>query len=284
MAFNPLKRLFGVGAKKPQAPVYAPEPEEEYVHRIEKKSPANAKARKAARPARPGKAPRRTYWGESPYTKKPSLARENMALLEKAIRKSPGRFKTDKFTLLEIADRFLQSEIGMPRPPLLRAHHIFNMFVRKSGRTRSGVTGACLEWRGAYRAGAPAITTVNAIHGHRLVVDARKYIVENPVKGKRRNFRSKPYNLCGNESCVNPRHIEMRGLPRELKSGENHARAKYPDKLIRKMAKEYNAGATAKELAKKYGMIFTYVEQIMRKEKRTEATEGMTIRGRFGSR
>lgn len=217
----------------------------------------------------------------SPYTKNPGLQRINIALIAKYIRKNPGKFKTDKFTLLEIADRVLAQEIDMPRPAKLKAHMIFQMLLKPGSRIRKGVSTPCLEWRGAVRSGAPVLTTVNSMSGKRLIVDARKYILENPAKGKRRNFRSNPHSLCGNDLCVNPRHIEMRGMPHELKSGENHARAKYPDKLIRKMAHEYNAGATAKELAKKYRMVFTYVEQIMRKERRTEATEGMTIRGRF---
>ncbi len=218
----------------------------------------------------------------SPYTLKPGLQRVNIELMQKLIRKAPGKYKTDKLTLLEIADRILQKEIGMPRPAKLRAHTVFDMFVKVGSRVRPGVKTACHDWQGATKGGAPALTTVNAIHGHRLVVDARKYVVENPPNGKRRNFRSKPFNLCGNGMCVNPRHIEMRGMPQEMKSGENHARAKYSDKLVRKVAVEYNKGATAKQLAKKYGMSLTYVEQVMRKERRTKATDGITIRGRFG--
>jgi hypothetical protein len=245
---------------------------------------ANASAEKkrawSRRPA--SKNPRFFRSDSSPYTLKPGLQRVNIELIEKIIRKSPQKYRTDKLTLLEIADRILQKEIGMPRPAKLKAYMMFGMFVKNSGRVRSGVNTVCHDWQGATKAGSPVLTTVNAIHGHRLVVDARKYIVENPIKGKRRNFRSRPHNLCGNVLCVNPRHIEMRGLPQEMKSGENHARAKYTDKLVRKVALEYNRGATAKQLAKKYGMSLTYVEQVMRKERRTLATDGLTIRGRFG--
>jgi hypothetical protein len=220
----------------------------------------------------------------SPYTVQPALQRVNIERIEKIIRKNPSRYRTDKLTLLEIADRILEKEIQMPRPGKLRAHMIFEMFIKVSSRIRASVSSPCHEWQGAARGGAPVLTTVNSIHGHRLVVDARKYILENPAAGKRRNFRSNPYSVCGNDLCVNPRHIEMRGMPQELKSGENHARAKFTDKEVRSMVKQYNAGATAKVVAKKFGAALTYVEQVMRKERRTEATEGMTIRGRFGER
>lgn len=279
MAFNPLKRIFGR-----KDPVKLP-PETEYIPAAfeDKRAEKPARSTRAKKNGRTGGKSRRFLRRDaSPYTLKPSLARENMARLEREIRKSPGKYRTDRLTLLEVADRILENEIGMPRPPQLRAHHIFDMFVRKSSRPRQGVSGFCLEWRGSYKAAGPVVTTVNSIHGHRLVVDARKYVLENPAKGKRRNFRSSPHNLCGNARCVNPRHIEMRGLPHELKSGENHGRAKFTDKDIVKLVKEYNAGATAKQLAKKYKMSLSYVEQVMRKERRTEATEGMTIRGRFG--
>jgi hypothetical protein len=276
VAFNPLKRIFFRSeAKKPQPPVSAPESRETRLEIARDKSPSR---RRISEPGR-----RFNRSDASPYTVRPALARENMERLEKSIRKSPARYRTDRLTLLEIADLILQKEIAAPRPPQLRAHHVFAMFLKKSGRQRSGVSGVCHEWQGAFKAGAPAITTVNAIHGHRLVVDARKYILENPVTGKRRNFRSKPHSTCGNHRCVNPRHIEMRGLPRELKSGENHARAKYSDKVLQKLVREYNKGFTAKQLAKRYGMSITYVEQVMRKERRTKATQGMKIRGRFGS-
>ena len=279
MAFNPLKRIFG--RKDPVKPPPEPAAAEEYIPAAFEHKERRAKSKRAAGAGGKRKS-RVSRRDASPYTAKPSLARENMARLEREIRKSPGKYRTDRLTLLEVADRILQNEIGMPRPPQLRAHHVFDMFLRKSSRSRAGVSGFCMEWQGSYKASAPVVTTVNSIHGHRLVVDARKYVLENPVKGKRRNFRSNAYNRCGNPRCVNPRHIEMRGLPRELKSGENHGRAKFTDKDIVKLVKEYNAGATAKQLAKKYKMSLSYVEQVMRKERRTEATEGMTIRGRFG--
>lgn len=284
MAFERLKKLFNVKPEtKTSLPVrYSEEPQE----REEDRRPA----RREKAPARPVKrAARKAVKGmkrksASPYINKPSLEKENIAIMERVLQKTPEKYRTDKHTLMEIADLILQKEIGMPRPPGLRAHDMFAMFIRKSGRIRSGVSTACHEWRGSYKGGAPVLTTLNSIHGHRLLVDARKYVLENPPKGKRRNFRTKPENICGNPQCVNPKHVEMRGLDPEMRRGENHGRAKYSDKEIKRWVREYNAGATAKELAKKYKVIFTYIEQIMRKEKRTEATEGMTIRGRFGSR
>jgi len=204
-------------------------------------------------------------------------------MLEQYIRRNATKLGTDKYTLTEIANRVLDSLVQMPRPERLRAHMLFGFFTKRTNRLRAGQKTPCIEWQGAMRRGVPVLTTVAAQAGERHLVDARKYILENPAKGPRRNFRSKPFSLCGNSRCVNPRHIEMRGLAREEKSGENHARAKFSDALLRKVAREYNAGATAKELSKKYDIVLAYVEQIMRKEKRTEATEGMTIRGRFRS-
>jgi len=231
--------------------------------------------------SRRNKGPRKNRSDRSPYTKKPSLAREALATLEDSIRRQPQAYRTDRLTLLEVADQIFQKEIELPRPVTLRAHHIFAMFTKKAGRVRSGVASACIEWRGAFKGQIPVITTVNSQAMKRIVVDARKYILENPPNGARRNFRSNPHALCGNARCVNPRHIEMRGLPQEMKSGENHARALFSDKQLQKLVREYNAGATAKEIAKKYKMSLGYVELVMRKKIRTEATKGMKIRGRF---
>lgn len=291
MAFDRLKRLFGGDAKKKQNPSpvrYDEEPAEREVaqqkttHRGSKQS-GRTKRRPLVK-VKGGKGRKFVRRDASPYAIRPGLEKENIKLIEKAIRKAPQSYRTDKFTLLEIADQVLEKEIGMPRPASLKAYMIFKMFTRDGGRVRSGVKTVCHEWRGAVKAGAPVLTTVNSIHGHRLQVDARKYILENPPLGKRRNFRTTPANLCGNPLCVNPKHIEMQGLDPALKTGENHGRAIYSDKDIQRWVKEYNAGATAKELSKKYKVVVTYIEQIMRKEKRTQATEGMTIRGRFGSR
>lgn len=238
--------------------------------------------------ARPGKRIRKrsalqkaSRRDRSPYSKTPGLTKVVMGQLDAIIRKNVNIYKTDKLTLLEIADKVLENKIHAPRPTTLRAHHIFAMFTKKSTRLRSGVATACIEWQGAFRGGIPVVTTVNAQAGKRIITDARTYILQNPPSGERRNFRSKPHNTCGNASCVNTRHIELRGMERELKSGENHGRAKYTNKDIVKLVKEYNAGATAKVLAKKWGMSLTYVEQVMRKERRTEVTHSMKIRGRF---
>lgn len=297
MAFDRLKRLFGGDAnKKKPAPLpvrYDDEPAEK-APAVQKKSARRAAKKPARKPhrsyvkvqggSRTGKARKLVRSDASPYTIRPGLEKENIQLMEKLIRKSPDSYRTDKLTLMEIADRILEKEIQMPRPPGLRAHAVFEMFTRDGNRVRSGVKTVCHEWRGAVKGGIPVLTTVNAIHGHRLQVDARKYILENPPEGKRRNFRTTPANLCNNPLCVNPKHIEMQGKDPALITGENHGRAKFSDKDIQRWVREYNAGATAKELSKKYDVVMTYVEQIMRKEKRTEATEGMTIRGRFGSR
>lgn len=288
MAFDRLKRLFGGDAAKkkntPQPVGYDNEPaEKETVARRSHERDTSKSRRNKSRPLVKvqGRLVRRDA---SPYALKPGLEKENIKLIEKAIRKSPGNYRTDKYTLLEIADKVLEKEIGMPRPGTLKAYMVFKMFTRDGSRVRSGVKTVCHEWRGAVKGGVPVLTTVNSIHGHRLQVDARKYILENPPLGKRRNFRTTPANLCNNPLCVNPKHIEMQGLDPALKTGENHGRAIYSDKEIQRWVREYNAGATAKELSKKYKVIVTYIEQIMRKEKRTQATEGMTIRGRFGSR
>jgi hypothetical protein len=220
----------------------------------------------------------------SPYSAKPSLQKVNIDIIAGFLRRYPQKFSTAKLTLLEVADRILAREVQMPRPARLKAHMVFEMLARPSGRVRAGVTGACLEWRGAYKGGFPIVTTVNAQQGNRLNVDARKYILENPARGKRRNFRTIPQNICGNEKCVNPRHIRMVPINPDSHQGENHPRSKFTDKQVVKMVKEYNAGSTAREIARKYDIQLTYVEQIMRKEKRTEATEGLKIRGRFGFR
>ena len=297
MAFDRIKRLFGGDAAKKKP---TPQPVR-YDDEGEEKAPAAKKEVARRGTKRPARGPRRSYVkvqggsrdgkaralvrsDASPYTIRPGLEKENIQLIEKLIRKSPASYRTDKLTLMEIADRVLEKEIQMPRPPNLRAHTIFEMFTRDGGRVRSNVKTVCHEWKGAVKGGIPILTTVNAIHGHRLQVDARKYILENPPQGKRRNFRTTAHNLCGNPLCVNPKHIEMQGKDPALIKGENHGRAKFSDKEIQRWVREYNAGATAKEISKKYKVVMTYVEQIMRKEKRSEATEGMTIRGRFGSR
>ncbi len=248
--------------------------------------------RPAGRPARPvGQGPSRrrrlaprSRNDRSPYTARPSLQKVNIDIIAAFLRRYPLKFSTAKLTLLEIADKVLQNEVQMPRPAKLKAFMVFEMLTRSGGKARAGVTGPCTEWRGAYKGGYPVVTTVNSQRGHRLQVDARKYILENPPRGRRRNFRTIPQNLCGNSKCVNPPHILMVPLNPDSHQGENHPRSKFTDKDIVKMVKEYNAGSTAREIAKKYDIQLTYVEQIMRKEKRTEATEGMKIRGRFGFR
>lgn len=240
-----------------------------------------ARPRVASKAARPGA--RRGYLGDrSPYSASPSLQNTVISQLEKLIRKQPQAQRTDKYTLMEIVDRLLEKQIGYPRPLKLRSHMVFDMFVKSAPRIRNGVKSACREWQGAFKGGVPVLTTTNAIEGKRLLVDARKYILQNPAKGKRRNFRTIPHNLCNNPACVNPQHI-VTVLKNPLSHvGENHPRAKYSDQVIRKVVAEYNKGATAKQLAKKWGMSLTYVEQVMRKERREEATEGLKIRGRFG--
>lgn len=218
----------------------------------------------------------------SPYTVKPALQNAVIDQIEHLIRKHPLAQRTDKYTLLEIVNRLLQKYIRLPRPEKVRSHLIFAMFVKPSSRVRPGLRAPCHEWQGAFERGLPVLTTTNSIAGTRLKVDARKYIIENPAQGKRRNFRTIPHNMCNNPACVNPRHIVMLRKNPDSHVGENHPRAKYTDKDIKKLVREYNAGATAKVLAKKWGMSLTYVEQVMRKERREEATQGMTIRGRFG--
>lgn len=296
MAFDRLRRLFGGNAvEKKQTPLpvrYENEPVGK-----EHSTKATGSGHSGRSPRKPSRSYVKVRGGSassknrklvrsdsSPYTIQPKLEKENILLMAKIIAKSPDSYRTDKLTLMEIADRILQKEIGMPRPPGLRAHAMFEMFTRTAGRIRATVKTACHEWWGAVKGGVPVLTTVNAIHGHRIQVDARKYIVENPAVGKRRNFRTTPHNICGNELCVNPKHIKMVGKDPALITGENHGRAKFTDKEIGRWVKEYNSGATSKEIGKKYHVAYTYVEQIMRKEKRTEATAGMTIRGRFGSR
>lgn len=246
--------------------------------------PAGRSAKKSQVSGKRRRSAPRTRSDLSPYSARPSLQKVNIDAIAGFLRRFPQKFSTAKLTLLEIADRILDKEIKMPRPAKLKAHMVFDMLTRASGRVRAGVTGACLEWRGAYKGGLPIVTTVNAQQGHRLNVDARKYILENPARGKRRNFRTIPHSLCGNEKCVNPRHIRMVPSNPDSHQGENHPRSKFTDKQVVKMVKEYNAGSTAREIAKKYDIQLTYVEQIMRKEKRTEATEGLKIRGRFGFR
>lgn len=285
MAFERFKKIFKGKAGSPKPDGHAPS----RVESDEQKAPAakSQKRKKQVVSRRMLRAPgsrRLVRSDSSPYTIKPGLQKETMARLTQIIHKNAGRLKTDRFTLLEIADQILSKEIGLPRPQLLRAHHVFAMFLKVVKRAKSAAPGACHEWQGAYKGGAPVVTTVNAQRGHRLQVDARKYVLENPVRGKRRNFRSIPENSCGNDRCVNPRHIRMVPSNPLSHQGENHPRSKFTDKDVVRMVKEYNAGATAREIAKKWKIQMTYVEQIMRKEKRTEATEGMTIRGRFGSR
>lgn len=247
--------------------------------------PAGRPARtKGASGAKRRRSAPRTRNDRSPYTTRPSLQKVNIDIIAAFLRRFPQKFSTARLTLLEIADKVLEKEVQMPRPAKLKAHMVFEMLTRSGGRARAGVTGACTEWRGAYKGGYPVVTTVNAQQGHRLNVDARKYILENPPRGRRRNFRTIPQNLCGNDKCVNARHIRMVPLNPDSHQGENHPRSKFTDKDVVRMVKEYNAGSTAREIAKKYDIQLTYVEQIMRKEKRTEATEGLRIRGRFGFR
>ncbi len=247
-------------------------------------------ARRTPKPAAFGKArarkrnAHRVRTDLSPYSARPALQKVNIEKIAVFLRRFPEKFSTARYTLLEIADRILEKEVQMPRPAKLKAHMVFMMLVKKPSRIRAGVTGACFEWQGAFRGGYPTVTTVNAQRGDRLNVDARKYIMENPAQGKRRNFRTIPQNACKNDKCVNPRHVRMVPLNPDSHQGENHPRSKFTDRQVVKMVNEYNSGSTAKEIAHKYDIQLTYVEQIMRKEKRTEATQGMKIRGRFGTR
>lgn len=268
MAFERLKRIFG-GSKQPKT---APE------------TAGPAPRAPAAEKARRRRAPRINRRSDSPYVLRPSLQKEAIEAVRAEIRRSPQRYRTDKFTLLEIAEKILHTQLQLPRPAQLRAHHVFFMFTRTEGRQRKGVTGACFVWKGAVKGGAPTVTTLNAQEGRRLQVDARTYIIENPPKGRRRRLRTIPENSCGNPLCVNARHVRM--VPKNPLShqGQNHPRSKFTDQVIVRMVRDYNAGMTSREVGDKYGMHWTYVEQIMRKEKRTEATAGLKIRGRFGSR
>ncbi|MFZ5631064.1 MAG: hypothetical protein ACOY5B_18155 [Spirochaetota bacterium] len=272
MAFDRLKRIFG-GSKPPKTPSDTAHP----ATRNPVAAPAPGKTKRR-------RAPRTGRRSASPYVVRPSLQKEAIEAVRKEIYKAPQRYRTDKLTLLEIAEKILQARLALPRPAQLRAHHIFFMFTRAEGRQRKGVTGACLVWKGAVRGGAPTVTTLNAQERRRMQVDARVYIIENPPKGRRRRLRTIPENLCGNPLCVNVRHVRM--VPKNPLShqGQNHPRSKFTDQVIVRMVRDYNAGMTSREVGDKYGMHWTYVEQIMRKEKRTEATEGLTIRGRFGSR
>lgn len=221
---------------------------------------------------------------DSPYVLRPSLQKEAIEAVRAEIRKSPRHYRTDQWTLLEIAEKILHTQLELPRPAQLRAHHVFFMFTRAGGRQRKGVTGACLLWQGSVKGGSPTVTTLNAQQKRRMQIDARTYIIEHPPRGPRRRLRTIPTNLCDNPLCVNVRHISM--VPKNPLShqGQNHPRSKFTDKDIVRMVRDYNGGMTSREVGDKYGMHWTYVEQIMRKEKRTDATEGLHIRGRFGAR
>ena len=275
MAFDRLKKIFG-GSKPPNPENVAGVQNAEAGQR----QPARSASPRKRRAKAAGSASR---WA-SPYSRQPGLQKEAIEAVRTELRKNPQAYRTDKLTLLEIAEKILGGKLGLPRPARLRAHHIFFMFTRPEGRQRAGVTGACLVWKGAVKGGAPTVTTVNSQERRRLQVDARTYIIENPPKGRRRRLRTIPENLCGNPLCVNVRHVRM--VPKNPLShqGQNHPRSKFTDQLIVRMVRDYNAGMTSREVGDKYGMHWTYVEQIMRKEKRTEATEGLTIRGRFGAR
>lgn len=218
----------------------------------------------------------------APYMKEPRLETQVIADLSKKIREKPKKFRTDRATLFEIADSVLSQELKMPRPQKLKAHDVFTMFwtVRKPSKKTQG--SPCHEWQGSVLKGAPVLTTLQSQAKRHVLVDARKYIVENPAAGKRRNFRTVPENMCGNPFCVNTKHIRMVRKNPLSHQGENHPRAKFSDSEIRRMVKEYNAGKSAKEVAEKWGIHTTYVNQIMEKKKRTEATQGLKIRGRFG--
>ncbi|HRP70759.1 MAG TPA: hypothetical protein PLY93_14635 [Turneriella sp.] len=268
---NPFKRIFkrNENITDSIAPQTAVESASQSAHTVLDKRKNNVQRKK------------RIYKSSSPYIFDKALAARVEKQLVDELQKNVAQYRTDKWSLLEIADQILKDKIGIQRPPQLRAHRIFDAFVRIKKSRSTLVKGDCHEWRGTVKNSEPVITTLNSQSNKRIVVDTRKYILENPRQGKRRNFRSKPFNVCGNTLCVNPQHIEMRGKERAEKAGENHPRAKYPDSFFRKIAKEYNAGATAKELGEKYNIGYTYIEAVMRKEKRIDATEGMTIRGRF---
>jgi hypothetical protein len=272
MAFDRLKRIFG-GSKLPKSAPETAQP-------VPRASAVAATAEKSKR----RRSPRLKRRSDSPYVLRPSLQKEAIEAVRAEIRSSPQRYRTDKFTLPEIAEKILHTQLQLPRPAQLRAHHIYFMFTRPERRQRKGVTGNCLVWQGAVKGGAPTVTTVNAQARRRLQVDARTYIIENPPKGPRRRLRTVPQNVCGNPLCVNVRHVRM--VPKNPLShqGQNHPRSKFTDQVIVRMVRDYNAGMTSREVGDKYGIHPTYVEQIMRKEKRTEATKGLKIRGRFGSR
>ncbi|HMY10933.1 MAG TPA: hypothetical protein PKC74_04890, partial [Turneriella sp.] len=159
MAFERLKRIFG-GSKQPKT---APE------------TAGPAPRAPAAEKARRRRAPRINRRSDSPYVLRPSLQKEAIEAVRAEIRRSPQRYRTDKFTLLEIAEKILHTQLQLPRPAQLRAHHVFFMFTRTEGRQRKGVTGACFVWKGAVKGGAPTVTTLNAQEGRRLQVDARTY-------------------------------------------------------------------------------------------------------------
>lgn len=266
MAFERFKRIFrGKTTKKlaqPRIPQAAPAP-----------------AQKSS--ARQKKIPKKRHYWYSPYTGNSALQKQAMQTIRDEIRKSPESYRTDKFLLLEIADQILEKKLQLPRPPQLRAHDIFFMFTEE--KQRKGVSGTCLVWQGATKSQVPILTTFNAQEQKKLNVDARVYIIENPPRGARRRLRSIPQNTCGNPLCVNSRHIRMVPKNPQSHQGENHPRAKFSDQVIRKMVLDYNAGMTSREVAEKYGIHWTYVEQIMRKEKRTAATQGLKIRGRFSA-
>jgi hypothetical protein len=274
MVFDRFRRIFG--GKNPPKPA---------LHSDSQAAAPRATAEPEGKTGRRRRGPQqRRRRSASPYANQPGLQKEAVESVRAEIRRAPHQYRTDKFTLLEIAEKILRAKLGLPRPPQLRAHHIFFMFTRPENRQRKGVTGACLVWKGAVKGGAPTVTTVNSQQRRRLQVDARTYIIENPPKGRRRRLRTIPQNICGNPLCVNVRHIRMVLKNPLSHQGENHPRSKFTDQMIVRMVRDYNAGMTSREVGEKYGMHWIYVEQIMRKEKRTEATEGLTIRGRFGSR
>ncbi len=275
MAFERLRSIFGGGK---------PASRDSGAESAKSETPQRTTAKSVARAERKGRPVRSFSRWASPYTRQPGLQKEAIEAVRAELRKNPQAYRTDKLTLLEIAEKILHGKLRLPRPATLRAHHIFFMLTRPENRKRKGVTGACLVWQGSVKGGAPTVTTLNSQQGRRLQVDARRYIIENPPKGRRRSLRTIPENLCGNPLCVNVRHIRM--VPKNPLShqGQNHPRSKFTDQVIVRMVRDYNAGMTSREVGKKYGMHWTYVEQIMRKEKRTEATAGLTIRGRFGSR
>lgn len=243
----------------------------------ERAHPKKASAQKDDKPKK--RALRRP---RAPYRKEPHLEKQVIADLSKKIREKPKKFRTDRATLFEIADSVLSEELKMPRPQKLKAHDVFTMFwtVRRPSKKTQG--SPCHEWQGSVLKGAPVLTTLQSQAKRHVLVDARKYIVENPAGGKRRNFRTVPENMCGNPFCVNTKHIRMVRKNPLSHQGENHPRAKFSDSQIVRMVKEFNAGKSAKEVAEKWGIHTTYVKQIMEKKKRTEATRGLKIRGRFG--